>query len=118
MALILSKFKAMFLKRLLNSKREKKAIITQIFLPLVMIIGGLTLTKVTSTKRAYPPLALDLSMLNKGSVNPVALTADYRKGPGHDKAKWQKVSAFLGHTGCLTDGSQVRLFSPMFESEK
>ena len=95
MALILSKFKAMFLKRFLNSKREKKAIITQILLPLVMIIGGLTLTKVTSAKRAYPPLVLDLSMLNKGSVNPVALIADYRNGSGHDKAKWHKVSAFF-----------------------
>ena len=92
MSLRLAQFQAMFTKRFTNSKREKTAVFTQLLLPLVVIIGGLALTKVTSLPAKHPPLTLDLSMLSKSGENTYAYVADYRTNRSTHWKKWEKVS--------------------------
>ena len=99
MALRLAQFQAMFTKRFTNSKREKKAVFTQLLLPLVIIIGGLALTKVTSLPAQHPPLTMDLSMLSKSGENTYAYVADYRTNQSTHWKKWEKVNSF--YFGCF-----------------
>ncbi|XP_047137876.1 phospholipid-transporting ATPase ABCA3 isoform X1 [Hydra vulgaris] len=78
----LIQFQAMFIKRLLHSIREKKAVFTQIILPLLLVLIGLLL--VTSSKNTQtddPLLKLDLSMLKDRSSSLVAYFADYTFTP-------------------------------------
>ena len=81
----------MFTKRFINSKREKKAVFTQLILPLVVIIAGLALSKVTAMVEDMPPLGLDLKMLSEPEKNTFAFIADYRGNDTADWTKWTKV---------------------------
>ena len=85
----------MVTKRFLNSKREKKAFVTQLLLPLVMIIGGLSLNLVTSSTVDQPPLVLDLSMLSDPGQTTHAYIANYKEWNQSDTWQtWQNVGKF------------------------
>lgn len=71
-------YKAMFLKRFLNSKRDKKAIITQLVLPVVMVLFGLLLITTIPTRDNDPPRVLKLSNLSVDGVHTKAFFADFR----------------------------------------
>eukprot|EP00795_Rhopilema_esculentum_P013264 gene13264-4097_t len=94
-ALSLAQFRAMVTKRFLNSKREKKAFVTQLLLPLVMIIGGLSLNLVTSSTADQPPLVLDLSMLSDPGQTTHAYIANYKEWNQSDT--WQTWQNIIGN---------------------
>ena len=100
MNLRLAQFRAMFAKRFINSLREKKAVFTQLVLPLVVILGGLALGKVTSLQSEKPALTLDLSMLSNPGGRTYAYVADYRNQSTNWK-NWTQV--------CLLDSIQTIL---------
>ena len=70
-------FKAMFVKRFLNSKREKKAVVTQIVLPLLLVLCGLLLSVSRNTQEDDPSLKLSLEMLKDKSDGLTAFYADF-----------------------------------------
>ena len=78
MALTISHFKAMFIKRFLNSKREKKAVITQIILPLLVTLLGLVLAQTSPTQKEDPARLLSLANPLKPGTTGVAYFADFR----------------------------------------
>ncbi|KAJ7376779.1 hypothetical protein OS493_032513 [Desmophyllum pertusum] len=73
-------YKAMFIKRFLNSRREKKLVVTQIILPLIMVLLGLLLIKtLQGPNKNEPPRVLKLSNLSvKGEPN-TGFYADFRQ---------------------------------------
>ncbi|XP_077982530.1 phospholipid-transporting ATPase ABCA3-like [Glandiceps talaboti] len=73
-------FRAIFIKRLLHSKRDRKAIITQLILPLVFVLFGLLLNVLSP--RYTDNLPRTLTMHNLSAENPNAMTfyADLRTG--------------------------------------
>lgn len=73
-----NQYRAMFMKRFLNSKRDKKAIITQLVLPIIMVIFGLLLITTIPTRENDPPRVLKLSNLSVDGVHTKAFFADYR----------------------------------------
>ena len=77
--LALSQFKAMFIKRFLNSLREKKALITQILIPVVLVVLGCLLSISTNPQREDPKLALQLSILKEKSEALYGSHVDYRQ---------------------------------------
>ncbi len=74
-------YKAMFIKRFLNSLREKKAIVSQILLPLLVTICGLALGKVTPTQTENPALILDLAQQGTSKLSISSFVADFRQFP-------------------------------------
>ena len=54
----------MFIKRYLNSKREKIAVVTQIVLPLLMVLFGLLLSLSQDSQQDDQKRLMSLSMLN------------------------------------------------------
>ena len=66
------------MKRFLNSKRDKKAIITQLVLPIIMVVFGLLLITTIPTRENDPPRVLKLSNLSVDGVHTKAFFADYR----------------------------------------
>ena len=84
-------YKAMFLKRFLNSKRDKKAIITQLVLPLLMVLFGLLLITSIPTRTNDPPRVLKLSNLSVDDVFTKAFFADYRNVSSDVKQETLKV---------------------------
>ena len=84
-------YKAMFMKRFLNSKRDKKAIITQLVLPIVMVLFGLLLITTIPTRDNDPPRVLKLSNLSVDDINTKAFFADYRNLGSAEKAATFKV---------------------------
>lgn len=66
----------MFIKRFLNSKREKKALITQIVLPLLLVLVGLLLSMSGKSQDDDPKRLLNLNMLNVESESLSAFFAD------------------------------------------
>ena len=81
----------MFMKRFLNTKRDKKAIITQLVLPLVMVLFGLLLITTIPTRDNDPPRVLTLSNLSVDGVYTRAFFADYRNLSSVVKKKTLKV---------------------------
>ena len=81
----------MFLKRFLNSKRDKKAIITQLVLPLLMVLCGLLLITSIPTRTNDPPRVLKLSNLSIDDVFTKAFFADYRNVSSDVKQETLKV---------------------------
>ena len=73
-----NQYRAMFMKRFLNSKRDKKAIITQLVLPIIMVVFGLLLITTIPTRENDPPRVLKLSNLSVDGVHTKAFFADYR----------------------------------------
>ncbi|XP_033114079.1 ATP-binding cassette sub-family A member 3-like [Anneissia japonica] len=68
-ALKTQQFKAMFIKRFLNSKRDRKAVITQFLLPLLFVFCGLLIISVGDGTSNDPELELSLSMLTDAEDN-------------------------------------------------
>ncbi|KAJ7352721.1 hypothetical protein OS493_034326 [Desmophyllum pertusum] len=90
-------YKAMFMKRFLNSKRDKKAIITQLVLPIVMVLFGLLLITTIPTRDNDPPRVLKLSNLSVDDINTKAFFADYRNlGSAEKAATFKKAKTYLG----------------------
>ena len=58
-----TQFVAMFMKRFLNTKRDKKAVITQLIIPILLIILGLILQEYINSYQDDPALTLQLSKL-------------------------------------------------------
>lgn len=71
----------MFIKRFLNSKREKKALISQILLPLIMTIIGLALARVTPSQTEDPSRVIDLSKDLVAATTGNGYFADFRSSP-------------------------------------
>ncbi|XP_070574888.1 phospholipid-transporting ATPase ABCA3-like [Ptychodera flava] len=61
-------FVAMFIKRFLNSKRDIKAVVTQLLLPLLFILFGLLVEVVNEPTASDPPLELTLSNLTSVEI--------------------------------------------------
>ena len=98
----------MFMKRFLNSKRDKKAIITQLILPLVMVFFGLLLITTIPARDNDPPRVLKLSNLSVDGVHTKAFFADFRNLSLADKKETLKVifltalfSVFKNQTNAL-----------------
>jgi len=85
-------YKAMFIKRFLNSKRDKKAIVTQLVLPLVMVLFGLLLITSIPTRDNDPPRVLKLSNLSVDDIYTKAFFADYRNLSSAEKSATFKVT--------------------------
>lgn len=85
-------YKAMFIKRFLNSKRDKKAIITQLVLPLVMVLFGLLLITTIPTRDNDPPRVLKLSNLSVDDIYSKAFFTDYRNLSSAEKSATFKVT--------------------------
>lgn len=72
-------YKAMLIKRFLSSKREKKLVLTQIILPLLMVLLGLLLiTTLQEPNTDEPPRVLTLSHLSIDNVPNTGFFADFR----------------------------------------
>lgn len=79
MSLKWQQYKAMLIKRFLNSKREKKLVLTQIILPLLMVLLGLLLIKTLQEPNTdEPPRVLTLSHLSIKDVPNTGFFADFR----------------------------------------
>ena len=79
-------YKAMLLKRFLNARREKKLVLTQLILPLLMVCLALLLIKtLQEPMQNEPPRILNLSNLSiKGAPNN-GFYADFRPNVDPDK---------------------------------
>ncbi|XP_065052485.1 phospholipid-transporting ATPase ABCA3-like isoform X1 [Rhopilema esculentum] len=89
-ALGLSHFKAMFIKRFLNSKREKKAVVTQVLLPLIITLLGLLLAQNSPTQQENPARVMKLSSDLQAGARGNAYFADYRLSPDASFSKLVK----------------------------
>ena len=58
-----TQFVAMFMKRFLNTKRDKKAVITQLIIPILLIILGFILQEYINSYPDETALTLQLSKL-------------------------------------------------------
>ncbi|KAM7436905.1 hypothetical protein ABFA07_013407 [Porites harrisoni] len=87
-------YKAMLLKRFLNAKREKRLVLTQLILPLLMVCLALLLIKtLQEPMQNEPPRILNLSNLSiKGAPN-IGFYADFR--PGKKNALFDVASKHL-----------------------
>lgn len=91
-----NQYRAMFMKRFLNSKRDKKAIITQLVLPIIMVVFGLLLITTIPTRENDPPRVLKLSNLSVDGVHTKAFFADYRNMSSSKKtATFEKAKTYL-----------------------
>ncbi|XP_070561206.1 phospholipid-transporting ATPase ABCA3-like isoform X2 [Ptychodera flava] len=78
--LLWQQFKAMFVKKFINSKRDKMAIITQVLLPLIFIIVSQVAAFYSAPRRQDPPRLLELSNLYDPTFgNSKAYIADFRQ---------------------------------------
>ena len=82
----------MFIKRFLNSKREKKAVITQIVLPLLLVLCGLLLSVTQDSQDDDPKLILSLSKLKGKSNQLTAFYADLSSSSKQNKLLLKTVS--------------------------
>lgn len=82
--LFCSQFMAMFMKRFINSKRQKAAVVTQIILPLSLVICGLALMMSSATVKDNPSRALKLDMLKDKESSLTTFFADFRNGVPQD----------------------------------
>ncbi|XP_077983375.1 phospholipid-transporting ATPase ABCA3-like [Glandiceps talaboti] len=88
-------FIAMFVKRFYNSKRDVKAVITQLFLPLLFILFGLLVEVTNNPSQADPPLELKLSDLTDSQLtNLEGYYADLRSN-GQQEMLFQNVETYL-----------------------
>ena len=79
MGLKWQQYKAMLIKRFLNSKREKKLVLTQIILPLLMVLLGLLIIKTLQEPNTdEPSRLLTLSHLSIEDVPNIGFFADFR----------------------------------------
>ncbi|XP_031559324.1 ATP-binding cassette sub-family A member 3-like isoform X2 [Actinia tenebrosa] len=86
-------YKAMLTKRFLNSKRDKKAVLTQLIFPCVLlVIGMLTVTNLDSSRGNDPPRLLKLSNLSVGGVNSKAFFGYFRDVNASAKASYLSIA--------------------------
>ena len=79
-------YKAMLLKRFLNARREKKLVLTQLILPLLMVCLALLLIKtLQEPMQNEPPRILNLSNLSIKGVPNIGFYADFRPNVDPDK---------------------------------
>ncbi|KAM7427451.1 hypothetical protein ABFA07_021424 [Porites harrisoni] len=79
-------YKAMLLKRFLNARREKKLVLTQLILPLLMVFLALLLIKtLQEPMQNEPPRILNLSNLSIKGVPNIGFYADFRPNVDPDK---------------------------------
>ena len=95
-ALKWQQYKAMVMKRFLNSKRDKKAIVTQLVLPLLMVLFGLLLITSVPVQENDPARVLKLSNLSVDGVNSKSFFADYRTVNTSTKDSTFKVNYITG----------------------
>lgn len=94
-----SQFKAMFLKRFLNSKRQKKALITQIVIPIGLLLLGFILSTAQSTQQDDPLRKLSLNMLKEEDVDLIGFHSDTSKTAALEKKSLADfASSFLSST--------------------
>ena len=89
----------MFMKRFLNSKRDKKAIITQLLLPLILVLFGLLLITAIPVRENDVPRVLKLSNLSVDGVYSKSFVADYRNLNSSTKAATFQVTFGLSNAG-------------------
>ena len=87
MALGWNHFKAMFIKRFLNSKREKRAVFSQLILPALVTLLGLVLAQTIPAQKDDPPRVLSLGNYVKSGTSGTAYFADFRPNP--DSKLWK-----------------------------
>jgi ATP-binding cassette subfamily A (ABC1) protein 3 len=85
-------YKAMLVKRFLNSKRDKKAVVTQLIMPLVMVLFGLIIINSNPTRENDPARLLKLSSLSIGGVNSGAFFGYFRDTNASTKASYLSVN--------------------------
>ena len=93
----------MFIKRFLNSKREKKAVVTQVLLPLIITLLGLLLAQNSPTQQENPARLMKLSSDLQAGARGNAYFADYRLSPDASFSKvyllfrtfWVLLNTFL-----------------------
>ena len=93
--LALSQFQAMFMKRLLNSLRQKKAIITQILIPVVLVLISCLLSISSNPQEEDPKLVLQLSMLKEKSKALYGYHVDYGNITQAERDIFVKVNVFM-----------------------
>ena len=71
-------FKAMFIKRFLNSKREKRAVFTQLILPALVTLLGLVLAQTLPTQQDDPARVLSVGNYIASGKTGEAYFADFR----------------------------------------
>ncbi|XP_031561453.1 ATP-binding cassette sub-family A member 3-like [Actinia tenebrosa] len=81
-------YKAMLVKRFLNSKRDKKAVVTQLIMPLVMVLFGLIIINSNPARDSDLPRLLKLSNLSVGGVNSKAFFGYFRDVNASTKASY------------------------------
>ena len=74
----------MFMKRFINSKRQRTAVVTQIILPLLLVIFGLSFMLSSTTDQDNPSRLLKLEMLKAKEASLTTFFADYRSGAAQD----------------------------------
>ncbi|XP_057304734.1 phospholipid-transporting ATPase ABCA3-like [Hydractinia symbiolongicarpus] len=92
-ALKATQFKAMFIKRFLNSKREKKAVLTQIVLPLLLVICGLVLSKSSNSQEDDISRQMSLSMLKGKSDVLTGYYSDFSSSPQSLKNRMKNMAS-------------------------
>ena len=76
----------MLLKRFLNARREKKLVLTQLIIPLLMVCLALLLIKtLQEPKQNEPPRILNLSNLSNKGVPNIGFYADFRPNVDPDE---------------------------------
>uniref|UniRef100_A0A7M5XMD2 ABC transporter domain-containing protein n=1 Tax=Clytia hemisphaerica TaxID=252671 RepID=A0A7M5XMD2_9CNID len=68
--LFFQRWKAMFYKKILHSKRHKWSLIAQLVVPTINVLLGLIVVRTFPNATASPPLAMDLGMFTKDQYIP------------------------------------------------
>ena len=85
-------FKAMFIKRFLNSKREKRAVFTQLILPAVVTLLGLVLAQSLPTKKDNAARVLSIGNSIASGKTGEAYFADFRSTANPNLWKVRAIS--------------------------
>ena len=128
MKLKVFKFYAMFVKRLLNSKRKKTAVLTQLLIPLVLLFLGLIFVQtipslMESDDKPLPPRKLVLSMLKTKGL---AIASHFSSSDATVKKSAMSYYQSLGvqpnditeKLQKITDGNQGSRVSILFSKRK
>ena len=116
-----TQFVAMFMKRFLNTKRDKKAVITQLIIPILLIILGLILSENVDSswmnQQDDPALTLQLSKLlgkkNQDSIH--GYYADTRTSvSANEKTRMKDVGVLYFQKHSIYEGFCYMIFLALF----
>ena len=112
-----TQFVAMFMKRFLNTKRDKKAVITQLIIPILLIILGLILSENVDSRVDDPALTLQLSKLlgkkNQDSIH--GYYADTRTSvSANEKTRMKDVGVLYFQKHSIYEGFCYMIFLALF----